>query len=83
MRLSVRAPARRRSDSFRKKLRDGLLDDKEIEIEIADTGGGGMPGFEVPGMPGANIGMINLNDMLGKAFGGPKTRNQDDRARIL
>jgi ATP-dependent HslUV protease ATP-binding subunit HslU len=61
-------------DSFRKKLRDGLMDDKEIEIEIADTGSGGMPGFEVPGMPGANIGMINLNDMFGKAFGGPKTK---------
>jgi ATP-dependent HslUV protease ATP-binding subunit HslU len=61
-------------DSFRKKLRDGLLDDKEIEIEVADTGQGGMPGFEIPGMPGANIGMINLNDMLGKAFGGAKTK---------
>jgi ATP-dependent HslUV protease ATP-binding subunit HslU len=60
-------------DSFRKKLRDGLLDDKEIDIEIADSGGG-MPGFEVPGMPGANIGMINLNDMLGKAFSGSKTK---------
>jgi len=61
-------------DSFRKKLRDGLLDDKEIEVEIADTGSGGMPGFEIPGMPGANIGMINLNDMLGKALGGAKTK---------
>ncbi|WP_193174319.1 ATP-dependent protease ATPase subunit HslU [Oricola nitratireducens] len=61
-------------DSFRKKLRDGLLDDKEIEIEVADSGQGGMPGFEIPGMPGANIGMINLNDMLGKAFGGAKTK---------
>ncbi len=59
------SPATR--DSFRKKLRDGLLDDKEIEIEVADTGGGG--NFEVPGMPGGNISMINLNDMLGKAFG--------------
>ncbi|GAB4357625.1 MAG: ATP-dependent protease ATPase subunit HslU [Oricola sp.] len=61
-------------DSFRKKLRDGLLDDKEIEIEVADTGSGGMPGFEIPGMPGANIGMINLNDMFGKAFGGQRTK---------
>ena len=61
-------------DSFRKKLREGQLDDKEIEVEISDTSGGGMPGFEVPGMPGANIGMINLNDMLGKAFGGAKTK---------
>mgnify|MGYP001818538821 CR=1 FL=1 len=59
------SPATR--DSFRKKLRDGSLDDKEIEIEVADTGTPG--GFEVPGMPGG-IGMINLGDMMGKAFGG-------------
>jgi ATP-dependent HslUV protease ATP-binding subunit HslU len=55
-------------DIFRKKLREGELDDKEIEIQVADTGMG-MPGFELPGMPGAQISMINLNDMLGKAFG--------------
>ncbi|QBK29274.1 ATP-dependent protease ATPase subunit HslU [Roseitalea porphyridii] len=61
------SPATR--DSFRKKLREGQLDDKEIEIEVADTGQGGMPGFEIPGMPGANVGMINLNDLMGKAFG--------------
>ena len=62
------SPATR--DSFRRKLRDGTLDEKEIEIEVADTGTGGMPGFEIPGMPGANIGMINLGDLMGKAFGG-------------
>jgi ATP-dependent HslUV protease ATP-binding subunit HslU len=61
------SPATR--DSFRKKLRDGLLDDKEIEVEVTDTGGG-MPSFEIPGMPGANIGVLNLSDMLGKAMGG-------------
>jgi len=61
------SPATR--DSFRKKLREGQLDEKEIEIEVADTGQGGMPGFEIPGMPGANVGMINLNDLMGKAFG--------------
>ncbi|UUX52180.1 ATP-dependent protease ATPase subunit HslU [Nisaea acidiphila] len=55
---------------FRKMLREGQLDDKEIEIETADQGGGGMPTFEIPGMPGAQMGMLNLNDMLGKAFGG-------------
>ncbi len=61
-------------DSFRQKLRSGELDDKEIEVEVRDTGGG-LGGLEIPGMPGANIGMINLNDMLGKAFGGrTKTR---------
>ncbi len=55
-------------ESFRKKLREGELDDKEIEIELTDTGTGGMPSFEIPGMPGSQVGMINLNDMLGKAF---------------
>ncbi|GGA37480.1 ATP-dependent protease ATPase subunit HslU [Pelagibacterium lentulum] len=56
-------------DAFRKKLRDNELDDKEIEIEV--TGGpGGFPMFEIPGMPGGGAGMINLSDMLGKAFSG-------------
>ena len=55
-------------ESFRKKLREGDLDEKEIEIQVADTGFG-MPSFEIPGMPGAQMGMINLNDVLGKAFG--------------
>ncbi|CCV03826.1 ATPase component of the HslUV protease, also functions as molecular chaperone; heat shock protein [Mesorhizobium metallidurans STM 2683] len=68
------SPATR--DSFRKKLRDGELDDKEIEIEVADTGNGGMPGFEIPGMPGANIGVLNINDMLSKAMGGKKTKTR-------
>ncbi|MER9377087.1 ATP-dependent protease ATPase subunit HslU [Mesorhizobium sp. M0491] len=66
------SPATR--DSFRKKLRDGELDDKEVEVEVADTGAGGMPGFEIPGMPGANIGVLNINDMLSKAMGGKKTK---------
>ncbi|MEM7619119.1 MAG: ATP-dependent protease ATPase subunit HslU [Pseudomonadota bacterium] len=55
-------------EAFRKKLRENELDDKEIEIEMADTGNGGMPSFEIPGMPGSQVGMINLNDMFGKAF---------------
>jgi ATP-dependent HslUV protease ATP-binding subunit HslU len=54
---------------FRKMLREGELADKQIEIETADSGGG-LPTFEIPGMPGAQVGMLNLNDMLGKAFGG-------------
>ncbi|TKT82794.1 ATP-dependent protease ATPase subunit HslU [Aquamicrobium sp. LC103] len=66
------SPATR--DSFRKKLRDNELDDKEIEIEVADTGSGGMPGFEIPGMPGANIGVLNINEMLSKAMGGQRTK---------
>jgi len=55
-------------DSFRKKLREGELDDKEIEIQVADTGGG-MPTFDIPGMPGSQMGMININEIMGKAFG--------------
>ena len=56
-------------DSFRKKLRDGQLDDKEIEIEVADTASG-MPQFELPGMPGANVGVLNIGELFGKAMGG-------------
>ncbi len=55
-------------ESFRKRLRDGDLDDNEIEIAVTESGGG-MPSFEIPGMPGANIGMINISDMLGKSMG--------------
>jgi ATP-dependent HslUV protease ATP-binding subunit HslU len=62
-------------DSFRRKLRANELDDKEIEIELQSGGGQGLPMFEIPGMPGASVGAINLSDMFGKAFGGrPKTR---------
>src|SRR5688500_6983867 len=68
------SPATR--DSFRKKLREGELDDKEIEIEVADTGSGGLPSFEIPGMPGANIGVMNINDMLSKAMGGQRTKTR-------
>ncbi len=61
-------------DHFRKKLRTGELDDTEIEVEVADSGGG-MPNLDIPGMPGGQIGMINLGDMFGKAMGGrTKTR---------
>ncbi len=59
---------------FRKMLREGALDAKEVEIQVADTGGAGMPAFDIPGMPGSQVGMINLSDMLGKAFGGGRTR---------
>ena len=55
--------------SFRDKLRGGELDDKEIEVELADHGGMQLPTMDIPGMPGAQMGMINLNDMLGKALG--------------
>lgn len=60
-------------ESFRKKLRSNSLDDKEIEIQVADTGGGGA--FEIPGMPGSSASVINISDIMGKAFGGrTKTR---------
>src|ERR1700752_1583176 len=66
------SPATR--ESFRKKLRAGELDDKEIEIEIL-AGSGGMPMFEIPGMPGAQMGAINIGDIFGKLGGGrTKTR---------
>ncbi|MES3030201.1 MAG: ATP-dependent protease ATPase subunit HslU [Pseudomonadota bacterium] len=55
-------------DSFRKKLRAGELDDKEVELILADSGG--MPMFDVPGQPGSQMGMLNLGEMMGKAFGG-------------
>jgi len=60
-------------ESFRKTLRAGDLDQKEIEIEMKEQGG--MPSFEIPGMPSAQISMVNLGDIFGKAFGQrPKTR---------
>lgn len=64
------SPATR--DSFRKKLRANELDDKEIEIDVAETGAPGA--FEIPGMPGANIGVLNLSEMFGKALGGGRTK---------
>ncbi len=61
-------------DSFRRKLRSGEMNDKEIEIET-QASGGGMPTFEIPGMPGAQIGAINIGDIFGKLGGGrTKTR---------
>ena len=59
-------------DSFRKKLRAGELDDKEIEIETQSSGG--MPMFEIPGMPGAQMGAISIGDIFGKMGGRTKTR---------
>lgn len=59
-------------ESFRKKLRNNSLDDKEIEIQVADTGGAS---FDIPGMPGSSASVINISDIMGKAFGGrTKTR---------
>ncbi len=54
-------------ESFRKRLRNGDLDDNEIEVPVNESGN--MPSFEIPGMPGANIGMINIGEMLSKSMG--------------
>jgi ATP-dependent HslUV protease ATP-binding subunit HslU len=56
-------------DSFRRKLRAGELDDKEVELQVADNGPA-LPMMDIPGQPGASMGMLNLGDMFGKAFGG-------------
>jgi ATP-dependent HslUV protease ATP-binding subunit HslU len=64
------SPATR--DSFRRKLRAGELNDKEIEIETQSSGG--MPMFEIPGMPGAQMGAISIGDIFGKMGGRTKTR---------
>jgi ATP-dependent HslUV protease ATP-binding subunit HslU len=61
-------------ESFRRKLRSGELDDKEIEIEVQQSGGG-MPMFDIPGMPGASMGAISIGDIFGKMGAGrTKTR---------
>jgi len=65
---------------FRKMLREGQLDDKEIELELVDASGAGLPTFDIPGMPGAQMGMLNLNDMFGKALGG---RTKSRRLTVL
>ena len=63
---------------FRKMLREGSLDDREIELKVKDSGSMNLPTFDVPGMPGAQMGMLNLNDMLGQALGGrQKTRRMN------
>ncbi|WLT08608.1 ATP-dependent protease ATPase subunit HslU [Bartonella apihabitans] len=66
------SPATR--DSFRKKLREGELDDNEIEIEVADNSPNSAPTFDIPGMPGAQMGIMNLSDIFGKMGGRTKTR---------
>lgn len=60
---------------FRRMLRIGELDEKEIELNVKDTSGASMPTIDIPGMPGASMGMINLSDVLGSAFSG-RTRTR-------
>jgi ATP-dependent HslUV protease ATP-binding subunit HslU len=69
---STASPATR--DSFRRKLRNNELDDKEIEVEV-QASAPGLPMFDIPGLPGASMGAINLGDLFGRALGGrSKTR---------
>ncbi len=62
-------------ESFRKRLRNGDLDNNEIEIEVKDTSSG-LQSFEIPGMPGGNVGMVNLGDILGKSMGNKKGKKK-------
>ena len=62
-------------ESFRKRLRNGDLDNNEIEIEVQNTSSG-IQSFEIPGMPGGNVGMVNLGDILGKSMGGKKGKKK-------
>ncbi|MFO1113230.1 MAG: ATP-dependent protease ATPase subunit HslU, partial [Rhodospirillales bacterium] len=57
-------------EKFRRKLRAGELDDKEVEIQVADSAGMQLPTFDIPGVPGAQMGMLNISEMFSKAFGG-------------
>src|SRR6266481_5536796 len=71
---------------FRKMLREGSLDDREIEIQVQESAAASLPTFEIPGMPGAQMGMLNLGDIFGKAFGGrakPKKMSVSDSHRVL
>ena len=62
-------------ESFRKRLRNGDLDNNEIEIEVQDANAN-LQSFEIPGMPGGNVGMVNLGDILGKSMGNKKGKKK-------
>ena len=62
-------------ESFRKRLRNGDLDSNEIEIEVNESSSN-MQSFEIPGMPGANVGMVNIGDILGKSMGNKKGKKK-------
>ncbi len=63
-------------EMFRKKLRSGELDGTEIELDVQDQSGGGMPAMDIPGQPGMSMGALNLGDIFGKAFGGRTVRKK-------
>ncbi len=71
---------------FRQRLREGSFDDREIEIAVQESAAANLPTFEIPGMPGAQMGMLNLGDIFGKAFGTrakPKKMTVSDSHRVL
>jgi ATP-dependent HslUV protease ATP-binding subunit HslU len=71
---------------FRQRLREGSFDDREIEIAVQESAAANLPTFEIPGMPGAQMGMLNLGDIFGKAFGTrakPKKMSVADSHRVL
>ncbi len=59
-------------ESFRQKLRNGELNDNEVEIPVSSNSSFNLPTMDIPGMPGSQMGMINLGDVFGKSFSGPK-----------
>ncbi|MCE2964852.1 MAG: ATP-dependent protease ATPase subunit HslU [Alphaproteobacteria bacterium] len=61
---------------FRDMLEAGKLSDREVEVDVADTGGNPFQSFEIPGMPGAQMGMLNIGDMFSKSMGGQKTKKK-------
>jgi ATP-dependent HslUV protease ATP-binding subunit HslU len=71
---------------FRKRLREGEFDEREIEIAVQESAASNLPVFEIPGLPGASMGMLNLGDIFGKAFGGrtkPKRMTVEQSHRVL
>jgi ATP-dependent HslUV protease ATP-binding subunit HslU len=67
--------SRETREKFRKLLREGALNDKEVEIQVVESGSG-LPTFDIPGMPGAQVGMINLNEVMGRMFGQPTKKKR-------
>src|SRR5256885_15341719 len=71
---------------FRKMLREGALDDREIEVAVQESAAANLPTFEIAGLPGAQMGMLNLGDIFGKTFGTrskPKRMTVADSHRVL
>ncbi len=63
-------------NKMRDRLRRGDLDDSEVELDLQDAGSGTLPTFDIPGMPGAQMGMLNLNDVFGKMMGNQTRRRK-------